>query len=69
MRNAPPNTDALQALLQRMFPGTHISDTGVALLAAQIAELEDWRETRPGPVEHRTPTMDSRLSTAWTNQQ
>ena len=40
MLHPPPNTDALRALLERLFPDIQISSTGVSLLAAQIAALE-----------------------------
>ena len=37
----PTKTDGLKALLERLFPDTQISDAGVALLAAQITDLEN----------------------------
>jgi hypothetical protein len=36
----PPNTDELRRLLERLYPNIAISGTGVALLAAQITDME-----------------------------
>ncbi len=53
MRNLPTDTDALRALLERLFPDIQISSTGVALLAAQIAELENRCELMPNRIDHQ----------------
>jgi hypothetical protein len=53
MRNPPTNTDALRVLLERLFPDVRLSGTGVALLAAQIAELEDRCELMHTRVDHQ----------------
>jgi hypothetical protein len=37
----PTKTDDLKVLLERLFPDTRISDIGVALLAAEITDLEN----------------------------
>jgi hypothetical protein len=39
----PTKTDDLRVLLERLYPDTRISDTGVALLAAEITDLENRR--------------------------
>jgi hypothetical protein len=54
MLNPPPNIDALRALLERLFPDSRISSTGVALLAAQIAELEDRCELIHDRIGHQS---------------
>ena len=56
MRNPPINTDALRALLERLFPDVRLSGTGVALLAAQIAELENKCELMHNRIDHQPAT-------------
>jgi hypothetical protein len=41
MVNPTTNIDDLRALLEQLYPDIHISGSGVALLAAEIAELDD----------------------------
>jgi hypothetical protein len=53
MLNPPPDIDALRTLLERLFPDIAISSAGVALLAAQIAELENRCELMHNRVEHQ----------------
>jgi hypothetical protein len=47
----PTKTDCLRVLLERLFPDTRISDTGVALLAAEIADLEHRCEAMQGRID------------------
>ena len=54
MRNPSTNTDALRTLLERLFPNVRLSGTGVALLAAQIAKLEDRCEVIYKRIDHQT---------------
>jgi hypothetical protein len=49
----PPDTDALRALLERLFPDIHISSRAVALLAAQIAELENRCELMHDRIDYQ----------------
>ncbi len=59
----PHETDALRALLERLFPGTPISETGLALLAAQITELETGSEALPNEVEFQVTVKNIREMT------
>lgn len=56
MLNPPTNTHALQALLERLYPNTDISRTGVALLATQIDQLENRCEIVRDRIEHQPAT-------------
>ena len=53
MRIPATNTDDLRALLESLYPDIEISGTGVALLAAQIAELENRCELMHERIDHR----------------
>jgi hypothetical protein len=65
MLNPPPNIEALRVLLERLFPEIHISSTGVALLAAQIAELENRCELMPDRIDHQ-PARKAEATTVGT---
>jgi hypothetical protein len=60
MRNPATNTDDLRALLERLYPDIEISGTGVALLAAQIAELENRYELMRERIDHHAAQERSR---------
>jgi hypothetical protein len=47
----PTKTDDLRVLLERLYPDTRISDTGVALLAAEITDLENRREAMQSRID------------------
>jgi hypothetical protein len=47
----PTKTDDLRVLLERLFPDSCISDTGVALLAAEITDLENRREAMQSRID------------------
>jgi hypothetical protein len=55
MQNSSANTEGLRALLEQLFPDVAISSKGVALLAAQLAELENGRDDLDNRFEHRSP--------------
>jgi hypothetical protein len=52
MVNPTTNIDDLRALLEQLYPDIHISGTGVALLAAEIAELDDRCELVYAGADH-----------------
>jgi outer membrane murein-binding lipoprotein Lpp len=41
MRNLSTDASDLRALLEKLYPDIYIANSGVALLAAQIAQLEN----------------------------
>jgi len=53
----PTKTDNLKVLLERLFPDTRISDTGVALLAAQITNLENRWEAMHSRIDFNARQM------------
>ena len=48
------DTDALRRLLEQLFPGTDISEVGIALLAAQISDLESRCEAMHRRISFKT---------------
>lgn len=54
------DTDALRTLLEQLFPGTDISEVGVALLAAQISDLESRCEAMHQRINFRTTRTKAR---------
>jgi hypothetical protein len=69
MVNPTTNIDDLRALLEQLYPDIHISGSGVALLAAEIAELDDRCELlqnrvdyQPGPRQTGGPSRTGGLS-------
>jgi hypothetical protein len=48
------DTDALRRLLEQLFPGTNISEVGVALLAARMSDLESRYEAMDRRTNFRT---------------
>ena len=55
MLNPSTNTDGLRALLERLYPDIDVSSSGVALLAAQLAKLENRCELVPKRIDHQPP--------------
>jgi hypothetical protein len=53
----PTKTDDLRVLLERLFPETRIADTGVALLAAQITNLENRCEAMHSRIDFSARQM------------
>jgi hypothetical protein len=53
----PTKTDDLRVLLERLFPDTRISDTGVALLAAQITNLGNRCEAMHSRIDFNARQM------------
>ena len=53
MVNPTTNIDDLRALLEQLYPDIHISGSGVALLAAEIAELDDRCEFVHARADHQ----------------
>ena len=53
----PIKTEDLRVLLERLFPDTRISDTGVALLAAQITNLGNRCEAMQSRIDFHAREM------------
>ena len=53
----PTKTDDLKVLLERLFPDIPISDSGVALLAAEITDLENRCEAMHSRIDFNARRM------------
>jgi hypothetical protein len=59
-----PSTDELRKLLERLYPDIVISSTGVALLAAQITDLENRYEIMHTRIDHQPSRKSGHKMTA-----
>ena len=52
MWNFSTNNDELRTLLENLYPDVHIANKGVALLAAQIRNLENKSDLVGNQIDH-----------------